>query len=272
MKGLAYFPPRLLPCRFFAHHDCTGVNAGPPFRRKSDMLSRAFLHFVLSLSSPLAISAAEPAAKPLPEAVRPQAALKSLAVYPRQVTLDGPRDKQQLIVLGQYEDGRQWDLTREAVFTTKSAAVASPEQGGVIGPVSDGSTTVVVQAGGKTVDVPVIVGRAKALAPVEFAREIVPMLTKLGCNQGACHGSQHGKNGFRLSLLGFDPSFDYNQIVQSAEGRRVVLSDPERSILLLKPSLTMEHGGGERFKMSSPPYDLLKRWLEDGAPEPPAEA
>src|SRR5207245_11583644 len=104
-------------------------------------------------------------------------------------------------------------------------------------PLSDGETTIVVQAGGKTVAAPVVVQRAKAELPVEFAREIVPMLTKLGCNQGACHGSQHGKNGFRLSLLGFDPAFDYTQIVQSAEGRRVVLSDPERSILLLKPSL-----------------------------------
>src|SRR5439155_5408296 len=94
------------------------------------------------------------------------------------------------------------------------------------------------------------------------------ILTKAGCNQGACHGGQHGKGGFRLSLLGFDPAFDYSQIVQSAEGRRVVPSDPERSILLLKPTLTMEHGGGERLKMNSHEYALLRQWLEDGAPEP----
>src|SRR5436190_13304697 len=103
---------------------------------------------------------------------------------------------------------------------------------------------------------------------VSFTRDIVPVLTKSGCNQGACHGAQHGKGGFRLSLLGFDPAFDHEQIVQSAEGRRVVLSDPERSILLLKPTLTMEHGGGERFKVRSAGYELLRRWLEDGAPEP----
>jgi hypothetical protein len=106
--------------------------------------------------------------------------------------------------------------------------------------------------------------------PVSFTRDVVPILTKAGCNQGACHGAQHGKGGFRLSLLGFDPGFDYDQIVQSAEGRRVVLADPERSILLLKPTLTMEHAGGERFAVRSPFYEVLKRWLEDGAPEPAA--
>jgi hypothetical protein len=93
-------------------------------------------------------------------------------------------------------------------------------------------------------------------------------MTKAGCNQGACHGGQHGRGGFRLSLLGYDPAFDYSQIVQSAEGRRVVLSDPERSVLLLKPSLQMEHGGGERFPPNSRPYEILRRWLEDGAPPP----
>ncbi len=107
-----------------------------------------------------------------------------------------------------------------------------------------------------------------AEGPVSFSRDIVPVLTKAGCNQGACHGAQHGRGGFRLSLLGFDPAFDHQQIVQSAEGRRVVLSDPERSILLLKPTLTMDHTGGERFKVQSPAYELLRRWLEDGAPEP----
>src|SRR5262249_32566479 len=85
-----------------------------------------------------------------------------------------------------------------------------------------------------------------------------------------CHGAQHGRGGFKLSLLGFDPSFDHSQIVQSAEGRRVVVSDPERSILLQKPALTMEHGGGERLKAGGREYAVLRRWLEDGAPEPPA--
>jgi hypothetical protein len=186
------------------------------------------------------------------------------------VALSGPRDKQQLIVLGEYGDGRRWDCTRSATYAADAQKVARVDVTGVIYPIGDGRTNVTVRAGGQTVRVPVHVKSTQIDAPVSFTKEIEPVITKAGCNQGACHGGQHGRGGFRLSLLGYDPLFDYAQIVQSAEGRRVVLSDPERSILLLKPSLTMEHGGGERFKANSQPYHLLKRWLEDGAPEPAA--
>src|SRR5207253_3237503 len=134
--------------------------------------------------------------------------------------------------------------------------------------VGDGTTTLTVSAAGKTAQVPVQVGKAKDDVLVEFSREVVPVLTRAGCNQGACHGAQHGRGGFRLSLFGFDPAFDHAQIVQSAEGRRIVLSDPERSILLMKPALVMEHGGGERIKVNSREYNHFKRWLEDGTPEP----
>ncbi len=207
-----------------------------------------------------------PLAKPAP----PQAALRSLTVYPPRVSLDGPRDRQQLILLGKYADGRDWDLGRDAIFSSAKPAVAAVDASGVIYPAGDGETIVTVRASGQAVTVPVRVQGATAEVPVDFSREVIPVLTKAGCNQGACHGGQHGKGGFRLSLRGYDPAFDYSQIVQSAEGRRVVLSDPERSIILLKPSLTMEHGGGERFKVNSNEYTLLKRWLEDGAPEPKA--
>ncbi|MCI0700845.1 MAG: DUF1549 and DUF1553 domain-containing protein, partial [Planctomycetia bacterium] len=104
--------------------------------------------------------------------------------------------------------------------------------------------------------------------PVNFTTEVIPILTKSGCNSGNCHGSQHGRGGFKLSLFGFDPVFDYAQIVQSNEGRRLVLSDPERSILLAKPSLVMEHGGGERLKHNGRHYTIIRSWLEDGAPAP----
>src|SRR5205807_446911 len=144
------------------------------------------------------------------------------------------------------------------------------EAGGIITATGDGNAVITIELAGRRASVPVRVSGVTVDQPVDFAREVLPVLTKAGCNQGACHGGQHCKGRFRLSLLGYDPPFDYSQIVQSAEGRRVVLSDPERSILLLKPTLTMEHGGGERFKVHSREYTMLKRWLEDGAPEPTA--
>jgi hypothetical protein len=204
----------------------------------------------------------------LPRAEAPRAPLQALRVYPARVDLDGPRDRQHLGVLGEYADGRSWDLGRQARFTSSVPAAAAVDDHGLVRPVGDGEAVITVQAAGQSAAVPVRVRRATADVPVSFSREIVPLLTRAGCNQGACHGSQHGRGGFRLSLLGFDPAFDHAQIVQSAEGRRVVLSDPERSILLLKPSLTMEHGGGERFRAHGPEYQLLQQWLEDGAPGP----
>ncbi|HEV3118111.1 MAG TPA: hypothetical protein VGY58_13750, partial [Gemmataceae bacterium] len=195
---------------------------------------------------------------------------RALKVFPAEVNLLGPRDSQRIGVLGEYADGRLRDLARDATYTSSAPAVARVDASGVVVPVADGEALIAVEVNGKKSIVPVHVRGASAEQPIDFTREVLPVLTKAGCNQGACHGGQHGKGGFRLSLLGYDPAFDYSQIVQSAEGRRVVLSDPERSILLLKPTLTMEHGGGERFKMNGREYSILKRWLEDGAPEPKA--
>jgi hypothetical protein len=206
------------------------------------------------------------AAEPAP----PSAPLRALVVHPAQILLDGPRAQQRLVVLGEYADGSSWDLTRKTQFEIKPPGAALVDAGGLVTPLANGRTTVLIRAGGQAASVPVQVRNATAETPVDFSREVVPLLTKAGCNQGACHGAQMGRGGFRLSLLGYDPLFDYGQIVESAEGRRVVPSDPERSILLLKPTLQMEHGGGERFSLRSNTYVTLKRWLEDGAPEPKA--
>jgi hypothetical protein len=205
-----------------------------------------------------------------PKAEPPKGALRALTVYPKRLTLEGPRAEQRIGVLGTYAGGRDSDFSRTAKFSSSAPGVAVVDAG-VVRPASDGEAVITVEVAGKSASVPVQVKGAVVDIPVSFSREIVPILTKAGCNQGACHGAQHGRGGFRLSLLGFDPAFDYAQVVQSAEGRRVVLSDPERSIILLKPTLTMEHKGGERFKVHSREYDFIKRWLEDGTPEPNAK-
>jgi len=112
------------------------------------------------------------------------------------------------------------------------------------------------------------VPKASSPRTVGFRNDVVPLLTKLGCNQGACHGSQRGKGGFKLSLLGFEPEADYIAIVKSAAERRVTPFDPEESLLLLKPTLAVAHRGGKRLENDSPAYRLLTLWLEQGAPGP----
>jgi hypothetical protein len=112
------------------------------------------------------------------------------------------------------------------------------------------------------------VAKAPQPGPISFRNEVVPLLTKLGCNQGACHGSQRGKGGFKLSLLGFEPEADYVAIVKSASERRITPFAPEESLLLLKPTLAVAHRGGKRLENDSPAYQLLTLWLEQGAQGP----
>lgn len=201
----------------------------------------------------------------------PTAAIRTLTVYPKAVELVGPRDEHRIGVLAEYADGRSWEWTRSATYVSADPKIADVDAKGIVRPVSDGQTTITVNAAGRSESISVKVSKSAADVPVAFTREIVPILTRAGCNGGGCHGAQHGRGGFKLSLFGFDPLFDHAQIVQSAEGRRVVLSDPERSILLMKPALQMEHGGGERIAVNSREYNLLKSWLGDGTPEPSAK-
>ncbi len=185
-----------------------------------------------------------------------------LDVFPDKIILHGPRAQQQIGVL------KQRERTRSAVYSIANPRIASVDKRGIVRPLADGETTLTIEVEDDKATLPVVVKGTTADAPVNFTREVNPILVKTGCNSGACHGVQHGRGGFKLSLFGFDPEADYPQIIQSAEGRRVVLSDPARSILLLKPTLALEHGGGERFKLNSPEYGIIKGWLEDGAPAP----
>jgi hypothetical protein len=243
----------------------TGSYAGPPLpqgRYPVIVLSvrTSFLLWAVAVSICLLGSAAR--------ADDSKAETVNLTVFPPSINLDGPRDEQRLVVIGECAEQTRKDLTRTCKFVSTAPDVAAVDGSGFVRPIHDGDAVITIEAAGKKAQVPIHVRRSQEDAPVNFSPEVIPILTQAGCNQGACHGGQHGKNGFKLSLRGFDPAFDYVQIVQSAEGRRVVLADPERSVLLLKPTLTMEHGGGQRFAVNSRSYNTLKQWLEDGAPGP----
>ncbi len=102
--------------------------------------------------------------------------------------------------------------------------------------------------------------------PVSFVNDIVPLLTKAGCNAGVCHAKAgNGQNGFRLSLLGFEPKEDFEYLVKDSRGRRLSLADPESSLLLLKSTARMPHGGGARIENPSAEYSVLLNWIRQGA-------
>jgi hypothetical protein len=106
----------------------------------------------------------------------------------------------------------------------------------------------------------------RAETPVSFELDVQPILTARGCNQGACHGKQRGQNGFQLSLLGFDPDFDHAALTMNARGRRVFPAAPDRSLLLLKATARLPHGGGERIPRDSDDYQTLLGWVAQGVP------
>lgn len=188
----------------------------------------------------------------------------SFTVEPSSFQLSGRLDLLQIQVTGQSE-GRTVDLTRSAKLAVEPDAVLAVDAAGRVRPVADGEATVVVTHGGETVRIPVSVSEF-GQSETSFARDIIPILSKAGCNQGACHASQYGKGEFKLSLFGYAPEQDHPQFVRDWQQRRVSFVDPASSLILKKATLQVSHGGGQRFKVGSFEYDQMLDWLEAGAP------
>jgi hypothetical protein len=189
-----------------------------------------------------------------------------LRVYPSEVNLAGPGRTQQLVVVEE-ENGRAVrDVTTGAKFTTPADKVKADATGTVTA-LATGEFTVTVSADGKSATVRGTVGSAKP-GEVSFRNHVIPMLTRTGCNAGACHGALAGKGGLKLSLRGFDPESDWFALTRQANARRADLAHPADSLALKKATRAVPHGGGTRFTEDSPHYKLLLAWLKAGAPGP----
>ena len=129
----------------------------------------------------------------------------------------------------------------------------------------------IVEFGGQTVKVPIAVKDAKAERPISFTRDVMPVFMRAGCNVGSCHGAARGKDGFRLSLFGFDPAGDHYRLCREMPGRRINLALPTESMVIEKPTAKVPHTGGERFHDGDEYYQTLTRWLEAGAPNDPPD-
>src|SRR5436190_9612178 len=105
-----------------------------------------------------------------------------------------------------------------------------------------------------------------AAEPITFLRDVAPILNKVGCTSGTCHGAAKGKNGFKLSLRGYDPQFDYEALLYDLSGRRFNRADPGRSLMLAKPTQQVAHGGGLRFEITSDYYKTIFNWIAQGVP------
>jgi hypothetical protein len=191
-----------------------------------------------------------------------------LRIYPTNVNLATSRDRQSVVVQAVYEDGLTRDVTSDASFTLRDRALARIEKG-VVSPLADGKTELLVKFGGKEVTLPVVVEQAKVDRPISFNLDVMPVFMKAGCNSGGCHGASRGKDGFALSLFGYDAEGDYFRLTRQMIGRRINLALPEESLMIEKAIGKVPHGGGERFKPDSELYKTLVRWVEAGVPKDP---
>ena len=196
-----------------------------------------------------------------------------LVAGPTQVTLTGKGASQKLAVAVRFDSGAELDVTSRAKYALSKAAkkIIKVDKFGVITPLADGEATIKVSHSGKSAWVKVTVVEAALAREFSFAHDIVPILTKAGCDSLTCHGSPVGKNGFKLSLYGISGSEDYNAIVKQDrakpnEGKRVNLEKPEESLILKKPTMAEPHGGGMRFEANSPEAAVILNWLKNGAP------
>lgn len=189
------------------------------------------------------------------------------ALANQPLRLQGPGARQQLLLTGILEGGAMRDLTREARYQVAPANIARIDTNGVLIPLADGKATLTAKtAAGVSTTLPIVVEHFKSDMPINFPNQIVPIFTKTGCNAGGCHGKSSGQNGFKLSLLGFEPAEDYEHLLKEARGRRLFPAAPDRSLLLLKATATVPHGGGKRLSTTSDDYTLLLRWIEQGMP------
>jgi hypothetical protein len=188
----------------------------------------------------------------------------ALDVAPRAFTLSGPRASRQVLVTGRYADGSLRDLTGFCQWKPADPAMVSVDADGLARGRSDGTTKLVVEVAGLSSTVTVTVADTGKHAPISFRREFMPVLAVAGCSDIRCHGAPSGKDGFRLSLWGFNPAFDFQQLTHDGLGRRTNPLDPDNSLILNKALAQVSHVGGRRFAPGSELASLMRGWQAEG--------
>ena len=172
------------------------------------------------------------------------------------------------VVQAVYADGITRDVTAETKATLVNPAFAKLDKN-VLTPLADGATELKVEYAGKALNVPVKVKDATVERPISFKLDVMPIFMRSGCNQGGCHGAARGKDGFRLSLFGFDADGDHYRLTRELSGRRINLALPRESLLLEKAQGKVPHTGGQKIKDGDEYTQNILRWLDAGAPLDP---
>lgn len=232
-------------------------------------LRKAFLPVEIAPSTeagagwvPGADLAPEPAAAPAPPSA---AAIAKLEVEPTSIRIAKPTDYVQVLLTATLANGGRMDATRSAAWKAEGE-VGHISSDGRFTPAKGGAGKVTAEFSGQRVEIPVEVTGLDGNYVPDFIRDVNPILSRLGCNQGTCHGAAKGKNGFKLSLRGYDAPFDIRALSDDLAARRVSTASPDDSLILLKATGVAPHQGGKLIAPGSPYYDILRRWIANGAP------
>ncbi len=211
----------------------------------------------------LPIFALADAGSPAPEALPEGAQVVALEVNPAAIMLAHKYEYTQLLVTAKLASGESLDVTRLAeVVAPPNLEVSSTR---VVRPNADGAGELKISIAGQSIAVPVTVSGQTADFQVSFVRDVMPTMSKLGCNAGTCHGSLNGKNGFKLSLRGYDPLYDHRALTDDISGRRFNRAAPDQSLMLLKSSGVAPHVGGTLTSPGEPYYEIIRGWIAAGA-------
>ncbi|EAQ78308.1 DUF1549 and DUF1553 domain-containing protein [Blastopirellula marina] len=220
------------------------------------MISRILLSLLLALAVSLGSIRAE---NTIPAGKR----LVKVDVWPERIELDSPFAYAQVLVTGTLDSGEIVDLTRVVERQDESTQFKITPNG-LVSPVADGETQLVLKYADQDVSVPVSVRNLEGEVHADYVRDVNPAMSKMGCNQGTCHGSKDGKNGFKLSLRGYDPLYDHRALVDDVAGRRFNRAAPDQSLMLLKSSGAIPHVGGQLTKPGDRRYEILRNWIAGG--------
>ena len=208
----------------------------------------------------LAEPAVAEAAEPLPEGL----VISKLTVEPERVAFGKSIDYAQLLVTAHLADGGTLDATRW-VQASQDQPRLRVSPGGLLHPAQDGAGKLTLALGGQSVVVPVEVSGQAAPLVVDYLHEVTPVMSRMGCNAGTCHGAKDGKAGFKLSLRGYDPVYDLRAFTDDIKGRRTNVASPDDSLMLMKATAGVPHEGGQVTRPGSDHYRILRAWIAAGA-------
>ncbi len=199
----------------------------------------------------------------VPKSIVPSSS--SLSVFPQEMKLPVSA-AHRLLVTSIDAKGAERDVTGKVTYRSNPHDIAEVSPRGVVRALKPGVATIEARFRWQTASVRVRVEPAASEKQLSFINDVLPVLSRAGCNAGSCHAKPDGQNGFKLSVFAYDPKGDYHHIVKADRGRRIFLACPEESLLLKKPTLGIEHEGGQRFEVGSASYNTILAWLRQGVP------